>query len=258
MPTVRASTPKNKSKLHFIINGKITEEKHGWKSLHIWGKPFERGFAHGHLLYKELKTLRKKLKFLVKEQIHIPFSEFTAASKKIITPILQNDYPEYYAEICGISSGAKHAGTTVTIELLVAWNAFLSLYSYFMEGREQIERCSAFIATGNATKNGDIIMSHNTHTDLLTGQMANIVLKITPSVGYEFVMQTSVGLICSATDWYISKSGIVCCETTIADIKYSPKFGFPFFCRIRDTIQYASSLDECITPFYISNADFFI
>jgi len=47
------------------------------------------------------------------------------------------------------------------------------------------------------------------------------------------------------SDWYISKSGIVCCETTIADINYSPKFGVPFFLRIRDAIQYANTLDDC-------------
>lgn len=249
--TLRKTKRLHKSK----IQGKIiATDRSGWKSVHIWGEPFERGFAHGYLLYRELRRVRKSLVFLVNEQIQVSFHEYMSANKKIMIPILKTKYPEFYEEIRGIHFGAKKAGTNISLEILIAWNSFLSLYSYFREGKEQIQRCSAFIATGNATKNGDIIMAHNTHTDLLTGQLLNIILKITPKNGYEFLMQTSPGMICSAADWYISKSGIVCCETTIAEIKYGPKFGFPFFCRIRDTIQYANSLDQCIQKMTTQNA----
>lgn len=241
-------TLNHKSKLKYIINGQISNENlQGWKTLHVWGEPFERGFAHGVLLYKELKRVKKSLSFMVKTQIEVKFSEYMAVVKQIIFPIVKK-YPEYYEEICGISAGAKYKNINISIEFIIAWNAFVTLYSYFKEGKpntRKLERCSAFIATGNATKKGDIVMAHNTHTDLITGQLLNIILKITPTNGHEFVMQTSAGLIASMSDWYISKSGIVCCETTIADIAYSPKFGVPFFLRIRDTVQYANTLDDC-------------
>jgi hypothetical protein len=248
-------TRKQKSKLKYKINGKIIEKNNqGWKSLHIWGEPFERGFAHGVLLYKELQRVKKTLPFLVKQQIQVNYSDYMKASNTIIKPILKTKYPEYYDEICGIHSGAKYGGTNISIDVLIAWNSYMTLYSYFKEGKQHPQRCSAFIATGNSTKNGDIIMAHNTHTDLITGQLLNIVLRITPITGVEFVMQTSAGLISSVADWYISNNGILCCETTIADIAYSPKFGVPFFCRIRETIQYASSLDDCINIMTKQNA----
>ncbi|NBX71689.1 hypothetical protein EBQ91_02100 [bacterium] len=231
------------------INGKIFHENNqGWKTVHVWGEPFERGFAHGALLYKDLARIKKSLPFMVKTLINIKFSEYMAATKQIIVPIVKT-YPEYYQEIRGISAGASQKRLDISTDFLIGWNAFLSLYSHFIEGKshtQKIERCSAFIATGNATKNGDIVMAHTTHSDLITGQLLNIVLKVTPTNGHEFVMQTSAGLIASTSDWYISKSGIVCCETTIADISYSPKFGVPFFLRIREAIQYASTLDDCI------------
>ena len=58
-------------------------------------------------------------------------------------------------------------------------------------------------------------------------------------------MQTSAGLISSSSDWFLVENGIIGCETTISDINYKPIFGSPYFCRIRDTMQYANSLDEC-------------
>lgn len=228
------------------LHGKILEENNqGWKTLHVWGDPFERGFAHGVLLYKDLMRIKKSLPFMVKTQIEVKFSEYMAANKKIIVPIIKEKYPEYYEEIRGISLGAKHKNVNVSIDFLIAWNSIVTLYSYLREGKDIPQRCSAFIATGNATKSGDIVMAHNTHTDFITGQLLNIVLKVSPTKGHDFVMQTSAGLISSIADWYVSKSGIVCCETTIADIAYSPKFGAPFFCRIRDAIQYANTLDDC-------------
>jgi len=248
-------TKNNRPKLIYKINGKIINENiQGWKTLHIWGDPFERGFAHGVLLYKDLVRVKKSLPFSVKVQIGIKFSEYMANTRNVIAPILKKKYPEYYEEICGISAGAKYKNVNISVDTIIAWNSFVTLYSYTVEGKNIPQRCSAFIATGNATKNKDIIMAHNTHSDLITGQLLNIVLKITPSNGHEFVMQTSAGLISSVADWYISENGIVCCETTIADIAYSPKFGSPFFCRIRDAIQYANTLDECLEFMITNNA----
>ena len=239
------------------INGKVlAENNHGWKSLHIWGDAYSRGFAHGVLLHRELKRVQKSLVFLVKNQLKTEFSKYKKANKTTIVPIVAKNYTEIYEEIRGISAGAKYAGTNISVEILIAWNAYLSLYDIFVDNRTRPQqRCSAFIATGDATKNGDIVMAHNTHSDFLSGQLLNIVLKITPtSGGQEFVMQTAPGMVCSTSDWYISKSGIVCCETTIGGINYKPKFGSPYFCRIRETIQYANTLDQCIETMRKNNA----
>jgi hypothetical protein len=221
-----------------IIHGNLE----GWKVIHIYGEPFERGFAHGYLLYKEIQKSIKTLEFLVKENIGISFSKYLKTSNRIMKPILKKHYPEFYDEIYGISSGIKQRGKYISVDLLISWNSYMSLYSYFMDS--SAIKCSAFIATGTATKNGNIIMGHNTHTTFMDGRLQNIILYITPSTGRQFVMQTSPGYIASVTDWFLCSTGIIGCETTIGDINYKPKFGYPFYCRIRKAMQYGASLDD--------------
>jgi hypothetical protein len=239
------------------ICGTIIQEKNGWKTLYVYGDPFERGFAHGYLLYDELKRVLKIFPFVVKEVLHTTIKEYLKVSNRIILPIIKKN-EEIYEEIRGISAGAKHCGIKISVEFLVAWNSYMSLYGEFKKGSTEDgnappsdkkmagnnERCSAFIATGNATKHGDIIIGHTTHTDFATASLANIVLYVIPTTGYPFVMQISPGYVASVTDWFICSTGIVGCETTISAINYKPKFGNPFFCRIRKAMQYGTSLDQ--------------
>jgi len=41
------------------LNGKILGEDAGWKMIKIYGKPYDRGFAHGYLLKKDLQRVMK-------------------------------------------------------------------------------------------------------------------------------------------------------------------------------------------------------
>ena len=265
------------------ICGDILEEKDGWKTLYVYGDAYERGFAHGYLLCDELKRVLKVLPFIVKEVLHTTIKEYLKKSNKIILPIVKKN-TEIYDEIRGISAGAKHCGTHISVEFLVAWNSYMSLYGEFKTGstedgttsknpggdnrnplknpggdnrnplKNPAERCSAFIATGNATKHNDIIIGHTTHTDFVTAALCNIVLYVIPMTGYPFVMQISPGYVASVTDWFICSTGIVGCETTISAINYKPQFGNPFFCRIRKAMQYGTSLDQYVEIMLEDNA----
>ena len=243
MTNQKKYTRKNHKKTNIQINGRIIEEKAGWKIIHIYGDSFERGYAHGYLLSNELQSIKKVLPFIVKENFNISLAEYLKKSKQIIYPIVKNQFPELFEELRGISNGAKSRGVIITTDYLIAWNAFLSLYSYYKDG--PIPHCSAFIACGDATEDGKIVMAHNTHSDFATGQLLNIVLKITPTNGNEFTMQTSAGFIASSSDWFLCANGLIGCETTISNINYEPRFGFPYFCRIRQVMQYANTLDDC-------------
>jgi hypothetical protein len=234
------------------IQGEIQEVKSGWKKVYIYGEPYTRGYAHGYLLFEELNRVKTVLPFIVKEQLNITISEYMKKNKEIIVPIVKKKYFEFYEELRGISDGARYKGVDISVDYLIAWNAFLSLYSYYEDGN--VERCTAFIACGNATENNDIVMAHNTHSDFATGQLLNIVLHVNPKSGNEFVMQTSAGFIASSSDWFISKNGIIGCETTISNINYKPVFGAPYFCRIRQVMQYANSLDDCVNIMSENNA----
>ena len=225
------------------IQGKIINETtEGWKVLSIFGEPYERGFAHGYLLKNELVKVKKVFLFLLKNELKVSYSTYMRDSNRIIKPIMRKEYPEYYEEIKGISHGAKKAGLDISVNFLIGWNAYVSLYSYYKDGAPI--KCSAFIATGNHTEDGDIVMAHNTHTSFAEGFIANIVLYVFPTQGYSFVMQTSPGYIASIMDWFICSSGMIGCETTIGDINYKPKFGDPVFCRIRKAMQYGNDLDD--------------
>jgi hypothetical protein len=234
------------------IQGEIQEVKSGWKKVYIYGEPYTRGYAHGYLLFEELNRVKTVLPFIIKEELNITISEYMKKNKEIIVPIVKKQYFEFYEELRGISDGARYKGLDISVDYLIAWNAFLSLYCYYKHGN--VERCTAFIACGNATENNDIVMAHNTHSDFATGQLLNIVLHVNPKSGNEFVMQTSAGFIASSSDWFISKNGIIGCETTISNINYKPVFGSPYFCRIRQVMQYANSLDDCVNIMSENNA----
>jgi hypothetical protein len=251
------------------IHGKIISRKEGWITAHIWGDPYTRGYAHGCILYKELELLVQSFESIVHTNFnHISLSQYIDVCVKEIKPAVLNDFPEFYEELRGISEGAFHMGVIITIDSLIAWNAVLSMDTYFknnekgkhnetLEKKETLEndsRCSAFIATGNATHDGKIVMAHNTHCHFMEAKLQNIILYITPSQGSSFVMQCSPGFIASGTDWFLSKTGIIGCETTISEINYNLSFGTPYFCRIRQAIQYGKTLDDYVDIMLKKNA----
>lgn len=241
----------NKTRKRQKISGSFLYEKAGWKAIHIKGEPFERGFAHGVLLYKELRRLKQVFPFVIREQLDKNLDEYMKKANSLLHNIIKTDFPEYYQEIIGISKGAKSMGVNISVDFLIGWNGYMSMGDYYMYDSE---RCSAFIATGNATKDGRIVMAHNTHTDFSSGQLFNIIINVTPDKGNFFIMQSAAGLICSTTDWFICSNGLIGCETTIGDINYRPKFGAPFFCRIREVMQYANSFEDCIEIMKKKNA----
>jgi len=244
-------TRKNQTsiKIKATINGELVEEKEGWKKVRIYGKPYERGFAHGVILCKELERVKQSLEFIVGENLKMKLSEYTQKCKTGILPIVKKEYPEIYQELRGISAGAKQMGVSVSVLFLIGWNSYLSF-------NPPTERCSAFIATGDATASGDIVMAHNTHTDFLTGQLLNIIMTVEPSDGHAFTMQTSPGYVASSSDWFLCSNGIIGCETTISKVNFEPDFkhGHPYFCRIRNVMQYAKTLDDCIAMMVEHNA----
>lgn len=220
----------------------ISNKSQGWIHITIKGEPFERGFQHGRLLAHHFKHIKTVLIFTIKKYFKKTLVEYENDCAKLVTPNIEKYYPEFLEEIKGISKGAK-----VSVRFLIAWNCLLSMYSYYKPIHKQTEqghRCSAFIACGSATKDGKIVMAHNTHSDYATGHLVNIVMRVIPDKGHSFVMQTFAGYIASGTDWFLCDTGIIGCETTISATKYKPQFGTPYFCRIREAMQYGETLDD--------------
>lgn len=248
---------KVKVKVNLKVNGIKRKQKNGWIQMKIYGSPFERGYAHGFLLRKELQKIRQGiLPFLVKNSYTISYEKYEFDCKEYITDKIREKYPEYYIELQGIEAGANfdfEKKERITIDFLIAWNSFLSMASFYNK-RSAVDHCSAFIAIGDATEKGDIIMAHTTHSDFVSAKTLNIVMEIIPEKGNKMKMQTSPGLICSSSDWFICENGIIGCETTIGGIHYKPKFGIPYFCRIREAMQYGNSLNDFVDIMLKDNA----
>ena len=217
-----------------------------WRQLTVRGGPSERGMQHGEQLSTELRRVFYVLPFLVAKMFNIQIEEYYKICKREVSDTVKNHFPEFYEELRGICHGAASKGVHFTIDQLVAWNAFHSMFEYLNPRKHVNQRCSAFIATGDATAHGNIVMAHNTHCDMVSGSLCNIVMYVIPDKGFPFLMQTCPGFICSASDFFISSTGIVGCETTICMANYFPHFrgNYPFFCRIRNAMQYGNSLDE--------------
>jgi hypothetical protein len=233
-----------------LMKTSIQPPNEGWKVLHVSGTPQERGFMHGFLLHEELAKMMERFPFIVNQELLFSYKKYVSICRRTISPIVKKDYPEFYQEIVAIVQGAQYGGVEIDVHTLIAWNALCSMYEYLHNHsakRTKTGHCSAFLATGKATANGEIVMGHTTHTGLVSGHFFNIVLYVTPEKGIPFCMQTAAGCIASGTDWFITRAGIVGCETTISEINYRPDFGHgnaPYFCRIRHAMQYGETLDD--------------
>ena len=118
--------------------------------------------------------------------------------------------------------------------------------------QEPADHCNGFIATGNATSQGQLVFAHGTIAgggmwwwNYYIALRWNVILDVTPSEGHRFLMTTSPGYIWSDEDYYQSESGIVLLETTVPQ-GYYDNLGLPLSVRVRTAIQYANSIDDVI------------
>lgn len=220
-----------------------------WKHVVVSGTPREMGRAHGKSLKPFFKQVVRVLRHLVKKEFKLSFNKYLADCAKFIKPAIEKpEYAYIKEELEGIADGAG-----ISYDWLIAWNGYLSMATYYEKPHI---RCSAFIATGSATADGDILMAHSTHSDYMSGRLFNIIMDVNPDKGSGFRMQTAPGLICSSTDWFFCKTGIIGCETTITNLNYQPDFvkGVPYFLRVRQAMQFATTLDEFVNTMIQASA----
>ena len=229
----------------------------GWITVKVAGSYYDMGYQHGQILRKQIEKARDVMKHLVKKYYKTSLSEYVS---KCISFVKETDeWKNIFDELRGIRDGCSSA---MSLNELIAWNMYLSMEEVYgsITGLDtgSVERCSAFIATGSKTVDGKILMAHNTHCDYASGFISNIVMHMAPSAPgtYPFVMQTLPGLVCSSTDWFISETGIIGCETTISKIKYIPDFekGVPYFFRIRKAMEIGKTLDDYVSIMMEQNA----
>ncbi|MBN2017373.1 MAG: hypothetical protein JW794_04485 [Candidatus Cloacimonetes bacterium] len=223
-------------------------EKDGWIFLHIEGEPYERGFQHGYLIADEFKEAIRVNNFLAEWYTGETFDFFVQHGYEMFASKIDE---EYVQEMKGIAAGITQAGYEISYEEILAWNGLTELLDYWWptvvgEMPLKNDKCSAFIATGDYTEDGEIVLAHNTWNLYAAGQFVNVIIDIQPDSGHRLLMQSAPGLIDSGTDYFITDAGIIGTETTIGGYSGFNPEKTPEFVRERKAMQYAESIDEWI------------
>ncbi len=225
-------------------------DKNGWIYIHIEGGARERGFQHGYLLAKEIQEAIRVLGESWRYKSGMDWQWYVARAGEILTPKVDS---ENTAEIDGMVEGMAAAGVQTSRNELVGLNGYMELMWYWWPAvkdslkinapEEKKESCSSFIATGSMTKDGRIVLGHNSMVGY-EDPFCNIVLDILPDRGHRILMQAFTGFIHSGTDFFVTDAGLVGSETTIGSFFPFDKNGAPEFSRMRHATQYAGNIDE--------------
>ena len=249
-----------------VKNG-ISYEMNGWLYVSIKGKPKERGYAYGKLVADEMKKVQKIQEFITYFDYGVKWEFFIEVAAKHFKPKIMEYFPEFYEEMVGFSEGCTAGGTKMSIDEVIAWNNSMTITgSWFanMPEEERIavrgtatsntssskeggasDKCSAFMANGDWTADGKIVVAHNNFSNFVDGQLARVVLDLKPEKGNRMLIQGFAGWIWSGTDFFVTSKGIIGTETTIGGF-ISYENNIPISCRIRNAMQYGNTLDDYV------------
>jgi hypothetical protein len=240
--TIQVSTPADETTINRWLAKAYRYDKNGWIFLHMEGAPFERGFQRGYLTAHEIDDFKNTLAYFQKFHTAKDLDFFVKAAATLCKNKVSDEYIE---EMKGMVAGMEKAGVKVTFEEMLYMNGFLDIdYWWPLEKKDHGSGCSAFIATGDATADGMIVMAHNTWSPYATLRFCNLIVDIVPDRGHRILMQCWGPCIYSATDFFITGAGLIGVETTIGGFKGFDKKGIPVFERARKAMQYANSIDE--------------
>jgi hypothetical protein len=231
----------------------------GWIYVHLEGTPHEIGYQHGYLLAQEISDAFAVIRLEATHNTGRDWDFFRRAARQMLWPKID---PEYQAELQGIVDGLQAAKTKLDLDDVVAFNAFSELPDYYVPwldsqihnsggstnhtSGEAYNHCSAFVATGSWTKDGQIVMAHNNWTTYMEGARWRIIFDIVPRTGYRILMDGFPGVIASDDDFGVNSSGIMITETTIGNFHGWDPNGKAEFVRARKAMQYADSIDSYV------------
>ena len=161
----------------------------GWTYVHLEGSPSEIGYQHGYILAPEIQDAFEAIKLFDTHQSQKDWEFFRTTAKQMLWPHIDSEYQQ---ELQGIADGVKAHGVDLDVWDIVALNAFEEVPDYYLPWLAKQNKsakndklkapgnCSAFIATGNMTKDHQIVIAHNNWTSYLAGERWVIVFDIQP------------------------------------------------------------------------------
>ena len=239
----------------------------GWTYLHIEGQPYERGYQHGRLMAHEIPDYVNRCATLLDRNAKDRAWDTARTTANAL--FLRGFDKEILEEMKGIADGARAAGAKwndrpIDVLDIVTANTFVELGTVAealpvtptgIEGLKlqapaygeepASEHCSAFAATGKATRDGKMVIGHITMWPLLLAEASNVMLDLKPAAGHRVLMQSYAGGIESGLDWYQNDAGMVLTETTIRQTPFNSR-GTPVAYRARKAVQYGGTIDEVV------------
>ncbi len=248
----------------------------GWIYLHIEGKPYDRGYQHGFLMADEITSYMARCAAVFEGD---PKQAWAQGRTMASALFLRGYDQEILEEMRGIADGANAAGAKfedrpldlvdiVTINSSTEISDLREALQLTPTGLEGITfkapdwkkpvppryewsngrvppnaRCSAFAATGKATRDGKMVIGHITMWPLTLAEQVNVMLDVKPATGHRVLMQSYPAGIQSGMDWYQNDAGVVLSETTIRQSPFDVT-GTPEAYRARHAIQYGTSVQE--------------
>src|SRR5712664_3742600 len=229
-------------------------EQGGWIYVHLEGDPGAMGYQHGYLLAPEIEDGFAAVSAGMMHSTQRDWEFFRKAAHEMLWPKIDTEYRQ---ELQGIVEGLRaRTGSKLDVYDIVAFNAFEELPDYYVPWLNKQQKaanapnlkspgnCSAFVATGSWTKDGQIVMAHNNWTNYRNGERWRIVFDIAPKNGYRMLMDGFPGVIASDDDFGINSDGLMVTETTITQFEGWDPNGKAEFVRARKALQYAGSIDE--------------
>jgi len=254
----------------------------GWVYVHIEGEPYERGYQYGYLASAEVvdamhrwSEYRIGAKLLKIFTVKTPEQWWKICRSEAMNTFLKQIPKEYVQEMKGMvdgirAQGGQIFGRDIEYEDIVALQFVQEIdyiFGNFRKGFHPVRgllnglkeifsgkilnhengHCNAFIATGDATSDGGIVVSHASIFPMYVAQRCNIILDVEPSEGYRFMMTSPPGSLWSDEDYYQNDQGIVLTETELAPQgPWKTRGTTPKGVRSRRAIQYSNSIDEVI------------
>jgi len=236
--------------------GSFREDRAGWAFVHLEGTSREIGYQHGWLLATEIDDLLKTISFYLEKKTGRDWPFYREAAEKILWPKIERPIQ---MEIEGIAEGlrARQAGLKYDKFDIAALNGWMELAWYYepafkakTEGTKAEPKapphCSAFIATGSYTRDGQIVAAHNNWDTYVIGERWNVILDIVPETGRRMLMDALPGYVHSGSDFVVNGAGLLYTETTISEFSGFKEDGIPEFARARKAAQYAESIDDFV------------
>ncbi len=239
----------------------------GWIYVHIEGKPYERGYQHGRLMAHEIPQYLERCAADLGYKSEDGWRQARTTASALF---LRGFDDEILQEMKGIADGAADAGAKfyghrvdltdiVTANVEVEMGMLRAAMPSTPTGLEGLhltppdfkrdpasrDRCSAFAATGRATRDGKMVIGHVTWWPLTLSEQTNVMLDIQPVKGHRMLIQSYPGGIESGTDWYQNDAGVVLTETTIRQTPFNSQ-GTPVAYRARKAIQYGDNIDKVV------------